>query len=137
MSQRYVYTIKVARTRNGGKYWSAIGTLFFNPETPDHPESIGLRFNSLPAIGDECRAFPKDEGQPPAPANGLGRYNLTIKLPGRERSYFHTIGTAFYNEPRGDYSDNFNLLLDSYPLTGEVTGYIPRDRDEQDAEEAA
>jgi hypothetical protein len=95
---------------------------------------LSLRLNSLPPVGLECRAFPVD-GQEPVECSP--RFNLTVRC---ERSdggvYHHAIGTAFHNPPRGELSENFNLLFDSLPLTDSVRGYPPRAA-EDDAEAAA
>jgi hypothetical protein len=95
--------------------------MYFNPAEGEHKENILLRFNSLPPVGLECRAFPPDDQEPLACAP---RYNLTIAFEREEQKpFYHSVGTAFHNPPNGKYSENFNILLDSYPLSRDVRGY--------------
>jgi hypothetical protein len=115
------YLIKVAHRRAEKTIWRRVGTLFFNPAEGTHKANIRCLFDSLPPIGHDCKAFPP-EGQ--APLACPARFTLTVTRPsGEDKVRYHSVGTAFHNPPRGEHPENFHILLDSYPLAHDVTGY--------------
>jgi len=130
------FDIKVKYPRGDAKpFWGKIGRLFYNPAEGDHPESLDLRLNSVPPIGLECRAFPPDD-QPPIQC--ADRFTLTARIDrgDAQSAYYHPLGTVFHNPPAGDRAENFNILLDSYPLSDRLRAY-PATRDNSRQEQAA
>jgi hypothetical protein len=125
------YTIKVAHRRGDKTVWQTLGVFFYNPPNETYPESIVADFNSLPALGTDCRAYPRDDDQEPA-APSAAQFTLSVGKAVGDQVYYHQVGTAFYNPPANGTPENWKIVLDSSPFTGKLRGFPHAPRNETD-----
>ena len=137
MSNTPYFDVVIGRQRGDKKRWHKIGRAWFHRATKNKEERLVIDLNSLPPDDADVRLFPPEDQ---APLDCAERFNVVVPIEtegdGETSTYFHTIGTVFHNPPTDDRAENFNILLDSLPMSSRLLLFPARPA-EQESEQAA
>jgi hypothetical protein len=100
-----------------------IGRAFVNESADGSPDSVTLRFDSLP-FDRELHLVPP-AGQ--RPLDGAAAWDVLAGKPlGDGGMYWHRVGSASYAPPQGEVAERFGVSLESLPLSHVVRLYVKR-----------